>query len=212
MKKLAALPFLVLALAAVASPRQNQTPADLSVFHGCPMKGDARGQAVQVLNRLKNRYAAPTPIQIDPRITLAAILAPGDDVGRWKAKEGATITGYVYDVRPGGIETVNCHARDGADRDTHIDLVLDPMHSEATRRMIVEVTPRWRAIMATRGVDWSTRALRDRLLGRWVRVTGWMLFDSEHENLSENTAPGGPRDWRATAWEIHPITAIEVVQ
>ena len=58
----------------------------------------------------------------------------------------------------------------------------------------------------------STRALRDRLLGRWIKVRGWMLFDVEHQNASENTAPGHERNWRATAWEIHPITSIEVVQ
>ena len=81
-----------------------------------------------------------------------------------------------------------------------------------TQRVIVEVTPRWRAIMTEQGADWSTRALRDRLLGRWIKVTGWMLFDAEHQNESENTAPGRERNWRATAWEVHPITSIEVVQ
>ena len=53
--------------------------------------------------------------------------------------------------------------------------------------MIVEVTPRWRYIMNQRGVAWSTRSLRDRFLGRWVRVSGWMLFDREHHGESENT-------------------------
>jgi hypothetical protein len=77
--------------------------------------------------------------------------------------------------------------------------------------VIVEVTPRWRAMMAARGVDWSTRTLRRGYLGRWVRVTGWLLFDAEHANAAENTEPGRARNWRATAWEIHPITSIEVV-
>jgi hypothetical protein len=51
-----------------------------------------------------------------------------------------------------------------------------------------------------------------KLLGRWVKVTGWMLFDVEHQSEAENTAPGRPRNWRATAWEVHPVTAIEIVQ
>jgi hypothetical protein len=181
-------------------------------YNGCPMEGDARSQAVRALNRLKNRYTAPTPEQTNPKITLAAILAPGNDIGRWKVKDGAQILGYVYDVKPGGIETVNCHARDLASRDTHIELVLDPMNTGAAKRMIVEVTPRWRVLILAQGEDWSTRALRDKFLGRWVQVTGWMLFDVEHKNEAENTAPGRPRNWRATAWEIHPVTAIEVVQ
>jgi hypothetical protein len=31
-------------------------------------------------------------------------------------------------VKRGGIESVNCYARDDAERDTHIELVLDPMN------------------------------------------------------------------------------------
>jgi hypothetical protein len=42
------------------------------------------------------------------------------------------------------------------------------------------------------------------------RLEARCLFDVEHQNASENTAPGRERNWRATAWEIHPITSIEV--
>jgi len=200
------------ALAALATPAKCRAQTqDLQTYNGCGMEGDARSLGVRALNRLKNRVTAPKPADINPRITLAAMLAPGNDIGRWKVRYGAEVTGYVEDVKVGGIETVNCHARSPQYRDTHIELVLDPMNSGAVQRVIVEVTPRWRAIVAEKGADWCTRALRDRFLGRWVKVTGWMLFDVEHKNESENTAPGRPRNWRATAWEIHPVTGIEVV-
>jgi hypothetical protein len=29
--------------------------------------------------------------------------------------------------------------------------------------------------------------------------------------LAAMAAPGGPRNWRATAWEVHPVTALTVV-
>jgi hypothetical protein len=189
-----------------AAPARN-----LEIFDGCGMEGDARSLGVRALDRLKNRYTAPSARQIDSAITLEAILAPGNDISRWKVKEGVEIVGYVWDVKRGGIESTNCRARDDADRDTHIELVLDPMQNSGPARMIVEVTPRWRYIMRQRGTDWSTRTLRDQFLGRWVRVRGWMLFDAEHQRDSENTAPGRPGDWRATAWEIHPVTSMEVV-
>jgi hypothetical protein len=196
---------LCLALPANA---QGADSNNLEIYNGCGMEGDARSPAVQALNRLKNRYAAPQ--KIDPAVTLAAILVPGRDTGRWKVKQGAEIVGYVFDVKVGGIESTNCHARAAEQRDTHIELVLDPMSDSPSQRVIVEVTPGWRPIMAAQGVDWSTRALRDRLLGRWIKGRGWMLFDAEHQNESENTAPGRERNWRATAWEVHPITSIEV--
>ena len=180
-------------------------------YAGCGMEGDATAPAVQALNRLKNRYAAPEAGDVDSAVTLAALVKPGDDRSRWSERRGASVVGYVEGVKPGGIETVNCKARDLPDRDTHIELVVDPMNAGGPQRVIVEVTPRWRAMMAANGVDWSTAALRRAYLGRWVRVTGWLLFDAEHANAAENTAPGRPRNWRATAWEIHPITAIEVV-
>jgi hypothetical protein len=194
------------------SGRTNAEPiSNLDVFHGCAMEGDARSLGVRALDRLKNRYTAPSPAAVDAGITLAAILAPGNDISRWRVKQGAEIIGYVSDVKRGGIEATNCRARDDADRDTHIELVLDPMHSGSSLPIIVEVTPRWRFLMRERGMDWSTRALRDRFLGRWVKVRGWMLFDAEHQRESENTAPGRPGNWRATAWEIHPVTSIEAV-
>jgi len=78
--------------------------------------------------------------------------------------------------------------------------------------VIVEVTPRWRAMMKLQGVDWSTNSLQKTLPGHWVRVRGWLLFDLEHAGEAENTNPGHPRNWRATAWEIHPVTGIETTQ
>ena len=196
----------------VEKPFAGAVPGrNLEIFNGCGMEGDAHAPGVRALDRLKNRYMQPSPQQIDSRITLAAILAPGNDISRWKVKEGAEIVGYVWDVKRGGIESTNCRARDDADRDTHIELVLDPMHSDSSARMIVEVTPRWRHMMRERGLDWSTRTLRERFLGHWVKVRGWMLLDGEHQRDSENTAPERAGNWRATAWEIHPVTSIDVV-
>ena len=77
--------------------------------------------------------------------------------------------------------------------------------------MVVEVTPRLRAIMGTSGTDWSTKTLRKQLRGEWIKVQGWMMFDAQHANAAENTNPGGANNWRATAWEIHPVTDIQVV-
>jgi hypothetical protein len=182
------------------------------VYRGCRMEGDAKSVSVQDLNLLKNRYHAPAPEDFNRSITLLAMLAPGFDENRWKDTKAAEIIGYVHDVKVGGVESCNCHAKDPLYRDTHIELVLDPMNAGASKRLIVEVTPRWRRIMQEKGVDWTTRGLRKALLGRWVKVQGWLFFDSEHKNASENTNPGRERNWRATAWEIHPVTSIEVVQ
>lgn len=202
-----------------SSPRVSESPRrasasqqELETLDGCGLEGDASNPAVQELNRLKNRTIAPEPQQMDSRVSLAALIEPGDDRSRWNESRGAEITGYVWDVKVGGVETVNCRASDPQHRDTHIELVLDPMGGSAARRVIVEVTPRMRVLVERRGEDWSTGALHDHLQGRWVRVRGWLLFDTEHRDQSLNTAPRRARDWRATAWEIHPVTELEVVE
>lgn len=192
------------------APTTSQGPS-LETLDGCPPEGDASSSAVRELNRLKNRSASPEPQQINSAVTLAALLEPGYDRDRWNDRRAAEITGYVWDVKIGGVETVNCRATDPAHRDTHIELVLDPMNGGESHRVIVEVTPRIRMLAEQRGEDWSTAALRDHIQGRWVRVAGWLLFDTEHQDQSVNTAPRRPRDWRATAWEIHPVTSLEVI-
>ncbi len=196
--------FVILLLLPLTSFSQD-------VYHGCGMEGDAKAPAERRLDRLKNRYHAPGPKDYDRSVALQTLLAPGNDEDRWDNSRAAEITGYVHDVKVGGIESTNCRARDPLYRDTHIELVPDPMHGEAAKRVIVEVTPRWRAMMKEKGVDWTTKALRAQFLGRWVKISGWLLFDVEHKNASENTNPGRSRNWRGTAWEIHPVTSIEVV-
>lgn len=184
----------------------------VEVYRGCSLEGNAQHEFRRASNRLKNRVTAPDSAEIDVTITLQAMLQPGNDVNRWSSASGARITGYVVDVKPGGIETVNCGETSVLHRDTHIELVANPNATANRQRVVVEVIPRWRAFMLEQpGADWSTPALRTQLLNQWVEVTGWMFFDGEHDDEAENTAPGRAANWRATAWEIHPVTALRVV-
>lgn len=190
----------------------DEAPA---TYHRCSLEGDptrsGRNYAeISGLNELKNRYHAPTARDVDSSVTLARVLDPGDDETRFDEHRGALVEGVVDAVKVGGVETVNCKARDPKYRDTHIELSLR-MRAAETERVVVEITPRWRSAMAAHGVDWSTEALRSRLVGHVVRFRGWLLYDAEHQNEAENTSPGNPRDWRATAWEIHPVTSLEVI-
>lgn len=190
-----------------ATPGSAQAPAALN----CSIEGDTRTAAVQALNRLKNRTAVPAATDIAPNVTMTALTASGDDRRRFDSRGAARIAGYVADVKVGGVESVNCHAKAVSDRDTHIELTLSANDPVEGKHVIIEVTPRWRAIMRERGEDWSTASLRRHLLGRWVEVTGWMLFDQEHLANAANTQRGKAKVWRATAWEVHPVTSLRVV-
>jgi hypothetical protein len=186
-------------------------PSNMDEFDGCGMDGSATSASLKNLNHLKNRYTPPQDNQVDSSITLSAILAPGDDKTRWSTSSGAEVTGYVLDVKPGGSETCNCGKTDPAHSDAHIELVLHSTDTSNKQSIVAEVTPRMRAVMSANGTDWSTKTLRKQLRHKWVKVRGWMLFDSQHTNAAENTNPGGANNWRATAWEVHPVTDIQIV-
>jgi hypothetical protein len=176
----------------------------------CPLEGTATSEAGKTIDRLKNRFVAPKAADIDAGVTLAGLLAPGDDEGRFDESKGAKIRAFVIDVKVGGVETCNCRAKDPIDRDTHIEIGFTN-DAPKTQLVIVEVTPRIRAKMKEAQKDWSTEALKKDLKGKFVEIAGWLLFDTPHIDEAENTHPGGPKNWRATCWEIHPVTSITVL-
>ena len=177
----------------------------------CGRDGIAFRPAVRRLNQMKNRDSTPQPADLDSSVTLQTMLEPGYDRWRWHEERAASIVGYVRYVRSGGWESVNCYGVRPRDRDTYILLVVDLTRTDSTPRVAIEVTPRWRARMRQRGEDWSTAALKARLLGRRVRATGWLLFDRPNEDASQHTAVDPSLNARTTAWGLHPVTSMELL-
>ena len=175
----------------------------------CPLQGVAFSSKMRLLVSLKNRTTTPGEEDFDRQVTLTALLQPGDDRERWSDTRAATVEGYVVEVGAGGVEAANCYSL--ARRDTHIHVALRP-DVLPQERVVVEVTPGMANWAKGRGLDWSEAALRRELLGRWCRFEGWLLFDVQHADESENTAPGKGGNWRATAWEVHPVTRLEVLR
>jgi hypothetical protein len=169
----------------------------------CGIHGDAKPSSREyTLNPFKNRSQAPPAL--NPSITLEA-LAKG---ARFDNNEAASIIGYVALVKPGGLETCNCHATDAAHKDTHIALVTDPADAnDKSKHIVVEVTPRSRQRYHLP----STATLKKQILHKRVMITGWLLYDLMHEGNAANTNPNGSQIWRATCEEIHPVSGIKVL-
>lgn len=187
MKKIILLMFAVISVA--------------NSYSQCSKTGDSQKTKLQVLDTLKNRNYVSNVVNTN--ITLDKILIAGDDVQRYKSTDYASFKAYVYDVKHGGSETRNCHSKNQADMDIHVELVLDLNSAGKTGRMIVEVNRYTQAQYP----EMSYKNIH-KLIGKYVQVDGWMFFDEEHKQNAYNTNPKGTTIWRATCWEIHPLMNI----
>ncbi|HTR04323.1 MAG TPA: hypothetical protein VMN82_14120 [Thermoanaerobaculia bacterium] len=177
----------------------------------CPPQGDAKKAKVQKLNELRARMEEPSDDDFDDTADINALIAPGDDSQRWSNDTAVEITAFVVDVHDGGMTSANCHSPDPADHDTILDLSPGAGVSDASHRLIAVITPQWRRLMGKNRIDWSTRAIRAKFVQQYVTIRGWLLWNFEAATLSVNTGPlAGASMTRATAWEIHPVTGIEL--
>ncbi len=207
MKK--SLKFLLLLLSPFAQSCGQERA--LNNYSDCDIHGSANPNRPEYkLNEYKNRYVTPKENDFKEDITFNQLLASGDET-EFPIEKAVNISGYVFNVKMGGIETCNCKAQDEDHRDTHIELTPDEQHTEPQYRLIVEVTPRMRAVFTAKGLDWSTQALKDKLIGHRIKVEGWLFYDEEHKSQSFATNPNGERNWRASCWELHPVTGIKVI-
>lgn len=170
----------------------------------CPSVGIALTSNARRLHRLKNRTAFPQPADFDSRVTLDELLKPGDDTNRWSTDNAGRIQGEVIDVAYAGAEATNCYSP--CRRDIHI-LVAKEKGAAKNEHVVLEVTPNLRAF----NEDWSEKNLQRQLIGHRVEFEGWLYFDVGHSDEAENTASHKPTNWRATAWELHPVTKIAVL-
>ena len=181
----------------------------------CGPEGTATSAGGKALNRLKNRFTFPKPEDMDSTVSLAAMLAPGADLTRFNSGKAATIRGFVIKVSHGGIshgESCNCKSQKASEVDIHIDIGLTP-NAPPRQRVVAEITHRLRLLkgMETPPVDWSKAKIEQEFEGQFVEISGWLMFDTAHVNQAENTNPGNPGNFRATSWELHPVTAIKKV-
>jgi len=137
-----------------------------------------------------------------------------------------TVVGYLYYmlINEGG-EACNCALKkDPPASDYHIGIGFDaqlakvaatgtaeekkPLNKET---IIVEMTPHYRAKYHP---QWTDTLLKN-ILGRQVKVVGQLLLDNDHAKASDIcSSPPAATDakgcWRASPWELHPVTEFYV--
>jgi hypothetical protein len=146
-------------------------------------------------------------------------------------KQVVSLTGWLVLAYPGQAESTNCN--DATFHDWHLEVFAQssdhpPQPGDPTP-IICEVTPRTERPLYNQGARLFPLAAFIRLSDnsyhptghppRKIRVTGYLMWDDLH-NDPKAVGPkvkfvGNDKlhhPWRATAWEIHPILKLEVVE
>ncbi len=194
-----------------ASAVAQSPPVATGDFDGCPVIGSGGDPA---LNSQKNRTAlptqAPSPFTVAQMDRLPTVPAgEGRTRSRWtpadrnaietQEQQPVVLTVYLVRAIPEGPETCNCESASANDHDVHVYVGDDP-DTTPENAAIVEVTPRWRAVNPSWNAQ-NLQALADS--GTPVRITGWLMYDQEHWDMIA-------KHERATLWEVHPVTNVQV--
>ena len=202
------LSILLIVLGCISFATYGQT-----AFDGCPAEGKRKATKKnpkgnvptreQGLNVRKNRGTSPTTTKIDGGLTLISLITAKEEPDLDFSK-AATITAFVADVKDGEPgESCNCGRADL--KDIHIAVVTSEAdRNDKTKHVIFEITPRFENTLG------SFETVRDQIEGKWVRFTGWLTYDYKHRGNARNRKKKG-NIWRATAWEVHPVTSFKVV-
>ena len=106
-------------------------------------------------------------------------------------------------------ETCNCNLHSPADTDLHL-VMVDHKTDLEVDSVTAEITPRVRKEL--HHPNWTAAKIGG-LQNKLVRLTGWLMFDSGHAHHSHKVNAkdhAGIPLKRATNWEVHPVTKVEV--
>lgn len=145
--------------------------------------------------------------------------------------EIVSLSGWLVLAYPGLGESANCN--DAAFHDWHLEVFSQssdhpPQVGDSTP-IICEVTPRTEKLLYDQGVRLLQLAGFIRLSdnsyrptghpARKIRVTGYLMWDDLHNDPETVGAKVKfiandkfHHPWRATAWEVHPILKLEMLQ
>jgi len=166
----------------------------------CGPTGNAKKPAAKALNTNKNRTDVPGDSDYVDIGWSDLESLPSDRVNDFVSAPVRVVGFLSHKINvenKGAGESTNCNLTADNEVDWHIYLTDSPAQ-QISSAIIVETTPRtrpqhkWTTDMLTPLVDSQIK----------VRISGWLMYDSEHIGVIGTQ--------RATVWEVHPITKIEV--
>jgi hypothetical protein len=146
-------------------------------------------------------------------------------------KQIVSLIGWLNLAYPGPPETTNCGSANL--HDWHLEIFENPSDHPPQvgdpTPIICEITPRTEQALYREGIRIQSLAgffrLHDKRFqatghkAQKIRVTGYLMWDDDHNGSADVgstveyfSTNGFHHPWRSTAWEIHPVMKIEVIE
>lgn len=164
----------------------------------CSIYGDNKRPAMQYADSLKNRKQSF--LTRATLIDIETFFKPGENEKRFNSSSYVSVTGYIILVKRGGSETCNCHSKSKSDLDTHIEIATK-QNATGKECIVCEIN---------RFNTDTTLTYKNiqKLKGKQVIITGYLFYDAEHKQNSQNSCTKCTDVWRGSCWEIHPVCKI----
>ena len=169
----------------------------------CGPTGDTTDDKKKALNANKNRTDIPADVAYVPIAWTALRDLPSEHASDLPGAPVVVEGFLVHRVKvenEGSGESTNCHLLGQDEVDWHIYLSDSAGLDDISQAVIVETTPRTRPLHKWKKNDLDNVVNQDTP----VRISGWLLYDFEHTGVIGTQ--------RASVWEVHPITKIELKQ
>jgi len=178
---------------------------DLLNAQPCPKAGDASTPEKKQLNVFKNTGMG-TGSRVPELLPLRNLLPSVKRKDRNLFMNGAYVSteGILVSFEEEGPESCNCQLATKREKDGDVHMYLGLKDNAAKKNcIVVEITPAFKK---------KHPQYADLLhANSKVRITGFLLYDFIHEKDALATCTHCAGAWRKTCWEIHPVTAVELL-
>ncbi len=181
----------------------------------CPPEGSAnpkKGKHAELkpreknLNLHMNRETLPQSSDFEKTVGIEDFYNSKDD-SIFSEDKAATLTGYIFRASTNGMESCNCFTEDKNEYSTNVYLSPNPLTAETRLAdcIVTVITPYSRSLHP----DWTTDFFNYKMVGKKVKVSGWMIYNYLKGNLSVETNSNGTQPERRTIWGLCPVTGLE---
>jgi hypothetical protein len=178
----------------------------------CPPEGKAnpkKGKHAELKPREKNlnihinRDNAPQSSDFDKGVTIKGMYDSKDD-SIFNEDKAAAIEGYVLKASNNSMESCNCFTEDKSEYSFNVYISMTPLTKETRGAdcIVAVITPYSRTLHS----EWTADYFNYKMIGKKVKISGWLIFDFLHGSLSVETNSNGTQPDRRTIWGICPTT------